>query len=127
MFLAGVKDGEEIAILVNGFGGTPLQELYLFNNAVTRELAIIFSRLIPGSPWIPTPYSISSSASVKVGDPLAGTGEEIAILVNGFGGTPLQELYLFNNAVTRELAARNINTCHIVTDEYSINFNVSCS
>ncbi|HFR4221080.1 dihydroxyacetone kinase subunit DhaK [Bacillus sp. A260] len=35
----GVKDGEEIAILVNGFGGTPLQELYLFNNAVTRELA----------------------------------------------------------------------------------------
>ena len=35
----GVKDGEEIAILVNGFGGTPLQELYLFNNIVTRELA----------------------------------------------------------------------------------------
>ncbi|MCQ6285298.1 MULTISPECIES: dihydroxyacetone kinase subunit DhaK [Bacillus cereus group] len=35
----GVKDGEEIALLVNGFGGTPLQELYLFNNAVTRELA----------------------------------------------------------------------------------------
>ena len=33
----GVKDGEEIALLVNG--GTPLQELYLFNNAVTRELA----------------------------------------------------------------------------------------
>ena len=32
----GVKDGEEIALLVNGFGGTPLQELYLFNNAVTR-------------------------------------------------------------------------------------------
>ncbi|MFA2809090.1 dihydroxyacetone kinase subunit DhaK [Bacillus mycoides] len=35
----GVKDGEEIALLVNGFGGTPLQEFYLFNNAVTRELA----------------------------------------------------------------------------------------
>ncbi|MEH7448295.1 dihydroxyacetone kinase subunit DhaK [Bacillus toyonensis] len=35
----GVKDGGEIALLVNGFGGTPLQELYLFNNAVTRELA----------------------------------------------------------------------------------------
>lgn len=35
----GVKDGEEIALLVNGFGGTPLQELYLFNNAVTREIA----------------------------------------------------------------------------------------
>ncbi|WP_243526240.1 dihydroxyacetone kinase subunit DhaK [Bacillus pseudomycoides] len=33
---------------------------------------------------------------------------EIAVLVNGFGGTPLQELYLFNNAVTRELSKRNI-------------------
>ncbi len=35
-----MEDGEtsEIAILVNGFGGTPLQELYLFNNAVTRIL-----------------------------------------------------------------------------------------
>ncbi|MGE7132945.1 dihydroxyacetone kinase subunit DhaK [Lysinibacillus xylanilyticus] len=33
---------------------------------------------------------------------------EIAVLINGFGGTPLQELYLFNNAVTRELSKRNI-------------------
>lgn len=30
--------GEEIALLINGFGGTPLQELYLFNNSVTNEL-----------------------------------------------------------------------------------------
>lgn len=35
-------------------------------------------------------------------------GVEIAVLVNGFGGTPLQELYLFNNAVTRELSKRKI-------------------
>ncbi|WP_018782892.1 dihydroxyacetone kinase subunit DhaK [Bacillus sp. 95MFCvi2.1] len=33
---------------------------------------------------------------------------EITVLVNGFGGTPLQELYLFNNAATRELSKRNI-------------------
>ncbi len=33
-----VKEGEEIALLVNGFGGSPLQELYLLNNAVCREL-----------------------------------------------------------------------------------------
>ncbi len=33
---------------------------------------------------------------------------EIAILVNGFGGTPLQELYLFNNSVMREMNNRNI-------------------
>ncbi|PFE06349.1 dihydroxyacetone kinase subunit DhaK [Bacillus cereus] len=35
----GLEDDTEIAVLVNGFGGTPLQELYLFNNAVTRELS----------------------------------------------------------------------------------------
>jgi triose/dihydroxyacetone kinase / FAD-AMP lyase (cyclizing) len=34
--------------------------------------------------------------------------EEIALLVNGFGSTPLQELYLLNNAVTRELSQKNI-------------------
>ena len=37
----------------------------------------IFSRRIPGSPWIPTPYSISSSANIKVGVPLAGTVHEV--------------------------------------------------
>ncbi|MBJ8030191.1 dihydroxyacetone kinase subunit DhaK [Bacillus cereus group sp. N21] len=35
----GLDEDAEIALLVNGFGGTPLQELYLFNNAVTRELS----------------------------------------------------------------------------------------
>lgn len=34
--------------------------------------------------------------------------EEIVLLVNGFGGTPLQELYLLNNAVTRELSQKDV-------------------
>ncbi|MEW9080544.1 dihydroxyacetone kinase subunit DhaK [Terrisporobacter glycolicus] len=34
--------------------------------------------------------------------------DEIALLINGFGGTPLQELYLFNNSVTGELSKKNI-------------------
>ena len=34
----GLQAGEEIALLINGFGGSPLQELYLFNNSVTNEL-----------------------------------------------------------------------------------------
>jgi dihydroxyacetone kinase len=34
--------------------------------------------------------------------------EEVALLVNGFGSTPLQELYLFSNSVTRELWQKNI-------------------
>lgn len=33
-----VSEGEEITLLVNGFGGTPLQEVYIFNNAVFKVL-----------------------------------------------------------------------------------------
>jgi dihydroxyacetone kinase len=33
-----LKKGEKICLLINGFGGSPLQELYLFNNSVTNEL-----------------------------------------------------------------------------------------
>lgn len=34
--------------------------------------------------------------------------EEVSVLINGFGGTPLQELYLFTNSVTAELVKRNV-------------------
>lgn len=33
-----LRKGEEIALLINGFGGTPLQELYVFNNSVIKAL-----------------------------------------------------------------------------------------
>ena len=35
-------------------------------------------------------------------------GDEVTVLVNGFGATPLMELYLLNNGVAQELDARNI-------------------
>jgi len=35
-------------------------------------------------------------------------GDEVALLVNGLGGTPLQELYLLNNSVTDAINSRNI-------------------
>ncbi|GAA0403696.1 dihydroxyacetone kinase subunit DhaK [Paenibacillus motobuensis] len=35
------------------------------------------------------------------------TEQEVAVLINGFGATPLQELYLLNNSVIRELTAKN--------------------
>lgn len=34
----GLKAGEEVCLLINGFGGTPLQELYVLNNSVTKDL-----------------------------------------------------------------------------------------
>ena len=52
-------------------------------------------------------------------------GEEIALLVNGFGGTPLQELYLFNNAVTRELGARNIKINRVFVGNYMTNIDMA--
>ncbi len=36
------------------------------------------------------------------------SGDEVALLVNGLGGTPLQELYLLNNSVTTALENKNI-------------------
>lgn len=33
-----LKKGEEVVLLINGFGGTPLQELYILNNSVTKAL-----------------------------------------------------------------------------------------
>ncbi|MGV2948098.1 dihydroxyacetone kinase subunit DhaK, partial [Acinetobacter sp. AGC35] len=46
------------------------------------------------------------------------TGQEVAVLVNGFGGTPLQELYLLNNSVIRELASRNITVYKVLVGNY---------
>jgi dihydroxyacetone kinase len=39
-------------------------------------------------------------------------------MINGFGGTPLQELYLLNNSVIRELAKRNIKICTAFVGNY---------
>ncbi|MFB0843782.1 dihydroxyacetone kinase subunit DhaK [Paenibacillus oleatilyticus] len=47
-----------------------------------------------------------------------GDNAEVALLVNGFGATPLQELYLFNNAAVRELAGRNIRICRTFAGNY---------
>ena len=39
-----------------------------------------FSRRRPGSPWIPTPISISSSPSSNSGEPLAGGVHEVSAM-----------------------------------------------
>lgn len=37
-----------------------------------------------------------------------GSGDEVTVLINGFGATPLQELYILNRAVCEQLALRGI-------------------
>ncbi|MFD0616253.1 dihydroxyacetone kinase subunit DhaK [Paenibacillus sp. GCM10027629] len=44
-------------------------------------------------------------ANLQMGE---GAEQEVAVLINGFGATPLQELYLLNNSVTRELTAKGV-------------------
>lgn len=48
----------------------------------------------------------------------SGQETEIALLVNGFGGTPLQELYLFNNFVLEVLAKKGIKAVRIYVGNY---------
>ena len=47
-----------------------------------------------------------------------GVEGEVALLVNGFGGTPLQELYLFNNAVLNVLTNKGIKATRIYVGNY---------
>ncbi|MEC0240941.1 dihydroxyacetone kinase subunit DhaK [Paenibacillus dokdonensis] len=46
------------------------------------------------------------------------TVQEVAVLVNGFGGTPLQELYLLNNSVMRELSSRKVTVVKVFVGNY---------
>lgn len=45
-------------------------------------------------------------------------GDEIALLINGFGGTPLHELYVLCNSARRELEKRNIKVYRTFVGDY---------
>lgn len=45
-------------------------------------------------------------------------GDEVALIINGFGATPLMELYLFNNSVTTELEKANISIHKTLVGNY---------
>jgi len=45
-------------------------------------------------------------------------GEDIVLLINGFGGSPLQELYLLNNSVNKVLAKDGINIHKTIVGNY---------
>jgi dihydroxyacetone kinase DhaK subunit/dihydroxyacetone kinase phosphoprotein-dependent L subunit len=53
--------------------------------------------------------------NLRMGDRM---GHETAVLINGFGATPLQELYLLNNAVMRELSQYGITVCKTIVGNY---------
>lgn len=47
-----------------------------------------------------------------------GSGQETAVMINGFGATPLQELYVLNSAVIREMSRRGIRASRIFVGNY---------
>lgn len=47
-----------------------------------------------------------------------GSADELAVLVNGFGGSPLQELYLLANAVVREIRNRKVSIFKVFVGNY---------
>ncbi len=45
-------------------------------------------------------------------------GEEIVLLINGFGGSPLQELYILNNSVSKVLEADGVKIHRTIVGNY---------
>ena len=48
----------------------------------------------------------------------AGEDDEVALLVNGFGGTPLMELYLLCDCAVAELSRRSVKTYRVFVGNY---------
>lgn len=71
----GVQAGEEVALMVNGFGATPLMELYLFNNSATRELTarkLFVSRTFVGNFMTSIDMAGASITVLRLDDELKG-------------------------------------------------------
>lgn len=86
--------------------GTPTFEL--------KENEMEYGVGIHGEPGIqreniPSADELAKRMTDALAEELNATqGEEVTVLVNGFGSTPLQELYLFNYAVAKVLHEKNI-------------------
>jgi len=49
---------------------------------------------------------------------LPDDNKEVVVMINGFGSTPLQELYVFNNSVSKLLKERNIKVYDTLVGNY---------
>ncbi|MCM3342529.1 dihydroxyacetone kinase subunit DhaK [Paenibacillus sp. MER TA 81-3] len=98
--------------------GTPTFEL--------KDNEIEYGVGIHGEPGIRREQNVSSNELAKkmVTDlfrdmKINGSSQtEIAVLVNGFGGSPLQELYLLANAVVREIRNHNVPIFKVFVGNY---------
>lgn len=68
-----VKAGDEVVLLINGFGGSPLQELYILNNSTTKALeadGVKIYRTIVGNFMTSIDMAGASISVLKVDDEL---------------------------------------------------------
>lgn len=79
---------------------------------------------IHGEPGIERRKLMTSNAMAKemldlvVGELALDSEDEIVLMVNGLGGTPLHELYVFNNDVRHHLEALNVNVYDTLVGNY---------
>ncbi len=68
-----LKKGEDVVLLINGFGGTPMQELYILNNSVSKVLeadGIKIHRTIVGNYMTSIDMAGASITVLRVDDEL---------------------------------------------------------
>jgi dihydroxyacetone kinase, DhaK subunit len=117
---------EEIAVLVNGFGGTPLQELYLLNNAVMRELHtkdIAVNKVFVGNYMTSIDMAGASLSIMKLDEQLKQLlNEECdtpALLVRGGASEPVSYVALEEQATSAENVSYRVET----SEEYAVVLN----
>lgn len=62
--------------------------------------------------------SIAQELLDRILEDIDYTGKEVAVIINGMGGTPLMELYIVNNFVADFLAEKGIKVYHTMVGNY---------
>lgn len=115
-------EGDELAVLINGFGSTPLQELYLFNNSVLNELArrhMIIVRNFVGNYMTSIDMAGASISIMKLDEELKELLDQPcdtpAFHVKG-ESAPIEITNVLNSTIDRTDVSFNVET----PDEYKI-------
>ena len=70
------------------------------------------------APLSPADDIANELTSAVIKDLALAAGQEVILLVNGFGGTPMLELYLMVNAARKVLAASGVKVARYLTGSY---------
>lgn len=88
------EDEMEFGVGIHGEPGTSREKLVSADELAEKLLA----KILPDLPF--------------------AEGCEVALMINGFGSSPLQELFVLNNSVAKILAAKNIKTYRTFVGNY---------